>query len=376
MRILHIITTLDCGGAEAMLVKLVQAMAAGDGTRSTVVSLMGPGIYGAVLSQSGVPVHCLGMRRGVPTPGAVLRLVRILRREKPDVVQTWMYHADLIGTLAARLGGVGPVCWNIRCSDMDLSQYSRLTRWLVALLARLSTLPAAILVNSQAGLRAHQALGYQPRAWCVIPNGFDAERFRPDRLVRQQVRQELGLSEEALVIGMVARFDPMKDHATFLAAAAILAQRHPGLRFILVGKDVTPDNPAFADTDTAGGALAGRLRLLGQRGDVHRLLPALDVVCLSSAFGEGFPNVLGEAMACAVPCVATDVGDAAWLLAGTGLTVPPRQPQAFADAVDHLLSLPAEERLRLGQAARQRILDGLTVSAVAGQYGDVYARLA
>ena len=213
LTVAHLITTLERGGAEAMLTKLAKAHA-GQGVRPLVISLTGPGIYGPELEAAGIPVWSLGLRRGVPEPGALLKLVGILRREKPDLLQSWLYHADLLALLAAPLAGVRRLAWNIRCSDMDMRRYSRLSRWLVALLARLSRLPDAVVVNSEAGRLLHHELGYRPKRWVTLANGFDTGRFRPDTEARRDVRAELGLPGDALAVGLIARVDPMKDHAT------------------------------------------------------------------------------------------------------------------------------------------------------------------
>ncbi|MEI7606934.1 MAG: glycosyltransferase [Rhodospirillaceae bacterium] len=372
LTVAHLITTLERGGAEAMLTKLAKAHA-GQGVRPLVISLTGPGIYGPELEAAGIPVWSLGLRRGVPEPGALLKLVGILRREKPDLLQSWLYHADLLALLAAPLAGVRRLAWNIRCSDMDMRRYSRLSRWLVALLARLSPLPDAVLVNSEAGRLLHHELGYRPKRWETIANGFDITRFRPDPEARRAVRAELGLPDDALAVGLIARFDPMKDHASFLAAAERVARRHPRARFVLAGLGIEPANPAFAAASS--GALAGRASLLGPRADIPHLLAALDVGCLSSAFGEGFPNVIGEAMACGLPCVATDVGDSGRIIADTGRVVPPANPAALAEALDDLLDLPDDERRRLGAAARQRIEEHYALAIIAGRYLDLYREL-
>ena len=369
--ILHIITTLERGGAEAMLVKLAGGLAP-LGMRSAVVSLTGPGVYGPVLESMGVPVWSLGLSRALPDPVALARLLVILRQARPDLIQTWLYHADLLGLLAARLAGMRPLCWNIRCSDMDMSHYSWLSRRLPRLLGRLSRQPEAVLVNSQAGQRAHQALGYRPRAWFVIPNGFDTTLYHPDGAARAQVRAELGVADETPLIGLVARFDPMKDHAGFLAAAALLATRQPAVRFVLVGRGLEPGNPALASA--LSGILAGRVYLLGPRDDIPRIMAALDLCCLSS-ITESFPNVLGEAMACGIPCVTTDVGDAAWIVGETGRVVPPRNPEAMAAALDALLTAGPPLWHRLGVAARSRVEQCFSLPVIAGRYRDVYDKL-
>ena len=241
------------------------------------------------------------------------------------------------------------------------------------LLARFSGCPAVVLVNSEAGRLRHHALGYRPKRWQVIANGFDVGHYHPDPATGRQVRAELGVPDDALVVGLIARFDPMKDHAGFLDAAGRVARRHPRVRFVLAGRQVCPENPAFAAA--VAGSLAGRVSLLGERGDIARLMAAFDICCLSSAFGEGFPNVIGEAMACGVPCVATDVGDAGRIIGDTGRVVPPGNPAALAEALDDILELSPEARGQLGALARQRIVDEFSIDGIALQYVDVYRAL-
>ncbi len=371
VRVTHLITDLDVGGAERMLAKLVAGTDPAR-VRHAVISLLPPGSTAAEIAAAGCPVASLDMRRGRLAPGALIRLVGLLRADRPDVLQSWLYHADLMGTIAGRIARVPTIAWNLRCSDMDLSLYPRSTTLVVRALALLSRLPDVVIANSEAGRAAHKALGYRPRRWEIIPNGFDIGLFRPDLGARGSLRAELGLAPDTKLIGMLARFDPMKDHATFLAAAARLAHANAGVHFVLAGRGIEPANVALAGEP----ALAGRLHLLGERADSARILAALDLATLSSAFGEGCPNVVGEAMACEVPCVATDVGDAARMIGETGRVVPPRDPAALAAAWAETLALSATDRAALGAAARSRIAEGYSLAAVRERYTALYEGLA
>jgi glycosyltransferase involved in cell wall biosynthesis len=353
MQVLHVITGLAMGGAERMLVRLLAAMDRSR-FRPRVVSLTDHGALGPEIAALGVPVDALGMRRGVPDPRGLLRLRGIVRETSPDLVQSWLYHADLIASLA----GAPLLAWNLRCSDMDFARYGASTRWTVRALARLSGRPDAVLCNAEAGRRLHESLGYRPRRWEVVPNGFDLARFRPDPQAGQRLRGMLGLPDQAVVIGHVARFDPMKDHATAFAAL----ERVPEAHLVCVGRGVP-------------GASA-RVHALGERADVEALMAGFDMATLSSAFGEGFPNVLGEAMACGVPCVATNVGDAAAIVGDTGLIVPPRDAAALAAGWQRMIDLGAEGRARLGGAARARVEANWSIAAIARRYESIYASLA
>lgn len=371
LTILHLITSLERGGAETMLAKLARAMKPMN-ARSIIVSMTGPGVYGPELEREGFRVFSLGAKRGLPDPRALVRLIKIIRQEKPDLIQTWLYHADLLGLIAAKLTGAKPLCWNIRCSDMDMRQYSLISQLMPHLLGKLSKVPDAVFVNAQAGQSLHERFGYKPRAWHVIPNGFDTELFKPDAALRQQARAELGLPDEAPVVGMVARFDPMKNHAGFLDAAENLAAQNAMVRFVMAGPQVETANPGLKKA--LSGILKDRVWLLGPQSDMPRLMNTLDVLCLPS-FSEGFPNVLGEAMACGVPCVSTDVGDAATIISDTGLTVPPRDSKALIGALHKMLELSPKARRNLGSAARRRIEGNYALPVIAKRYLDVYEGL-
>ena len=368
IRVVHIITALGSGGAERVLYLVASGRSEGHATRHVVVSLTDEGVYGPKLRAAGVELHCLGMPRGRSTLAAFLALVRVIRRLQPDVVMTWLYHADLMGTLAARLAGARQIIWNIRCSDMDFRHYAPTTRRIVKVLARLSRVPWAIATNSEAGRRAHEALGYRPKRWVYLPNGFDTSLWRPDEALRASVRNELGFSQGDRVIGLIARVDPQKDHANFFAAARLLAAQRPDARFLLVGKD------------TRRLALPSEIRTVtvatGARTDVPQLMRALDVLVSASAYGEGFPNVIGEAMASGVPCVATDVGDSAVVIGDTGRIVPPKDPAALAAAIEAMLDLPPEEMRALGVRSHERIRTVFSLGTCLQNYANLIRKAA
>jgi glycosyltransferase involved in cell wall biosynthesis len=373
MRLTHIITGLDTGGAEHMLLRLVERLH--PVFEQSVISLTSAGPVAAELGAVGVEVAALGMSPTRPDPGALLRLARELRRLKPDVVQTWMYHADLVGGLAARLAGIRAVAWNIRNNDLSPDKTSPRTRTVVGWLARLSGwLPARIVCCSEAARRTHVALGYADKRFLVIPNGFDLSRFRPDTEARASVRAELGLPPDAPLIGLIARFDPQKNHAGFLAAAGRLRRQRPDVYFLLAGRGVEPGNPDLQEWASAAD-VTSVLHLLGERHDIPRLTASLDLATLAS-WGEAFPNVLGEAMACGVPCVATDAGDAALIIGDSGRVVPRGDMAALAGAWQELLNLPTPERTALGLAARERIVRHFDLDQIVERYAALYHDMA
>ncbi|MBT4490150.1 MAG: glycosyltransferase, partial [Rhodospirillaceae bacterium] len=280
IKVLHLITGLDTGGAEVNLQRLTGAM---DGGRieNVVVSLTAPGPLSKTIRDQGVKVDAVGMSRSLPTPAALYRLYRILRAERPDVLQTWLYHSDLIGLLVGRAARVPAIAWNIRCSDMGDEYRRGLNGALVRMLARLSSRPDAVVTNSHAGRAEHAALGYRPRRWEVLENGFDLDTFKPRHDAPARLRRELGLPDGRILIGLVARYDPIKDHKGFLAAAAELLSSDGEVHFVLAGGDIDRNNRDLtALIDRLG--LGERVHLLGRRDDMPELTAGLDIATCCS----------------------------------------------------------------------------------------------
>jgi glycosyltransferase involved in cell wall biosynthesis len=371
IRVLHLITDLDSGGAEMMLARLVSAH---DRARvdPIVISLSGRGSIAEQIEKADVPVYAVGMRGNTVSARSWWQLVRLLRRLKPDIVQTWLYHADFAGLLAGSMAGVPRIVWNIRCAELDVGDVPARLLILRRVLSWLSPLPAGVVCNSQAGCRAHERLGYRPRGWSIIPNGFDTEAFQPSNTAPRDFRAELGLSSGTPLVGMLARLHPMKDHATFVRSAAIVAAQMPHVHFVAVGRGV-PDDPRILALVRELG-LSGCMHLLGERQDTPRILAGLDVAVLSS-YSEAFPNALGEAMACGTPCVSTDVGDAAAILGSAGVLVPARNPGALAEGVLHLIRSDESTRQALGRAGRERIVATYSLRRAAEQYEGLYTQL-
>lgn len=379
MKVLHAITGLEVGGAENMLVRLLDA-----GTREkfepSVLSLMDPDAapYGTLAPQVSalrIPMATLKMPRRRPTLGNVWCLCRTMRVADPHLIQGWMYHGNLAATVGAwSLPDRPPVIWNIRHSVHDLSLEKPLTRLIIKLSARLSRLPRAIIYNSRVSAAQHQALGFAAARAVVIPNGFDTARFKPQPDARARLCSELGLDPAETLVGMIARNHPMKDHGNLVRAAGLLRERGHDVHLMLIGSGVDAGNRELCEL-IGGLGLEGRVSLLGERGDVPALIAGLDLVALSSAWGEGFPNVLGEAMASGVPCVATDVGDCTWVLGPHGIIVPPRQSEALAIALGRLIDLGSEARRQLGQAGRARIIQHFSIHEVVRQYETLHLQV-
>ncbi|MDO8311687.1 MAG: glycosyltransferase, partial [Sideroxyarcus sp.] len=337
MRVLFIITGLSTGGAETMLLKLLERL---DRQRFSphVISLTTLGEIGPRIAALGISVEAIDMKPGLPSPLGFLHLVRQIKRVKPDVVHTWLYHADLLGGLAARLAGVSAIGWCIRNSNLDKDKTKLSTRAVVRLCASISSwVPSQILSCSEEARQVHVALGYAAEKMRVVPNGFDLARFKQDGDARSAVRAELGIADSTPLVGLIGRFDPQKNHAGFFEAAGILSRQMPHVHFVLAGRGIEHNNIALMQSINKAGVLANT-HLLGLRDDVPRLMAALDVLA-SSSYGEAFPNVLGEAMACGVPCAVTDVGDSAYIVGDTGCVVASGDMRGLAAALEELLAL-------------------------------------
>ena len=370
--VVHVITSLDAGGAESTLLRLVSRF---DRTRFScaVVSLTGPGSLAAQFAALDIPLYVVGSRRSVG-PSAIWRLLQVIRRHHPAILQTWLYHADLLGLLAGRACGVPVVGWNVRCAELNPRDHSRSLFWVLRTLARLSRIPQFVVVNSNAGRRAHAAIGYRPRRWELIPNGFDTDTFAPSEEARRAVREERRIPDNAPVVGLIARYHAMKDHATFLHAAARIVAARPDVQFILAGRLVDGTNGELVGLIEKLG-LTSCAHLLGEVSRPARLMAGLDVA-VSSSYSEGFPNVVAEAMAVGVPVVATDAGDTARIVGDTGTVVPCRDASALAAAVAETLALDPDERRRRGLAGRQRIVGEFSLEAVVSRYEQLYLELA
>lgn len=374
LRLLVIASGLGTGGAEAMLLKLLPRLA-DHGIASAVVSLRDCGALGARLAATGIPVHAVGLP-GPGAPFATAGVIAWMRRWRPDLVQGWMYHGNLGALLAARAAPASllPVVFGVRQSLSDLAREKPATRRVIRLGARCSGRAAAIVYNAHLARAQHEASGYAAQHGVVLGNGFDTELFRPDACAGARLRAELGIEAGAPLVGLVARWHPVKDHATFLAAAATIARALPATRFVLAGSGIDDANRQLAALIAQSG-LADRAHLLGERLDLARIYPALDVLALSSV-AEAFPNVLGEALSCGVPCAATAVGDAAAIIGECGRVVPVGDPAALAAAVIDLLSLPGPARGAMAAAARRRVVERFGISAIAAQYAALYGRIA
>ena len=370
-KILYITTGLSTGGAEMMLYNLL-AKFDRHKFEPIVISLMDKGRFGEAIEKLNIPVYTLGMNTGIPTIQTTKKLIQAINKIQPDLIQGWMYHGNIAAQFVSFISRQKiPVLWSIHHSLHSLSSEKLLTQALIKLGGLTAKFVKQVTFVSEKSKLQHENLGYSAHNSCIIPNGFNTSLFHPSTQIRKQFRQELGLPSDALLIGSIARYHPMKDHDNLLRAAKLLLSNYPEAYFILVGTDVDKENNTLTNLITELD-ISDRVYLLGERRDIPKITPALDILTSSSAFGEAFPLVLGEAMACAIPCVATDLGDSAWIIGDTGKVVPIKNPKALASAWQELISLSTEDRKILGETARTRIISYFSLDSVVAQYENLY----
>ncbi|BBR38832.1 glycosyl transferase [Aeromonas veronii] len=370
-KILHIITGLNDGGAEAVLYRLCNF---DKSYQHNVISLMDLGKYGPLLEDLGVDVYCLNMPAGEIRFGALIKLYKLIRQLKPDVVQTWMYHADLIGGVIARLAGIKNIVWGVHHTTLVKGESKKSTIIIAKLNAFISSfVPRRIIYCAEKSRQVQESIGFNSGIGVVVPNGYRVDEFTPNPIVGMTFRKEIDLSEDTCLIGHVGRYHPFKDYPNFINSVKLLYNMEHCAKVILVGNDLTEDNKELQsliiDNDCSRYILS-----LGRRRDIPSVMNGFDLFVLSSS-SEAFPNVLNEAMACGTPCVTTDVGDAALIIGGTGWVVPPKDPQALANAMfaamEEKKNSPQAWQARK-QACRQRIVDNFSIEKMVSGYHNVW----
>lgn len=368
MRILHIISGLGQGGAERMLASLAQQHAGQH--HITVISLGDRGYYASALESVGVFVHALGLSPTSLRWRDFWRLRQHIKTSQPDVVQTWLYHADLLGGIAARLAGIKAIIWSIHNSNLAPDRTKASTRWVAKACALLSRcVPAIVTSCSVEGQKFHQGIGYRARKFAVIPNGFDTAYWCRHLESRLALRSALGLNDQT-IIGVIARWDPQKNHLGFLDAVSLVHAARPDVHFVFVGQGLDSNNRVFTDAIQAH-HLGGVTHLQGSQSNIRDWMSCIDILA-SPSLAEAFPMVLGEAMSCKTPCVATDAGDSRLIVGNTGLIVPKLSPVAMSAALITMIDMPAAERAALGDAARKRIQENFEMVAIGKLYSAMY----
>jgi glycosyltransferase involved in cell wall biosynthesis len=355
VKIFFLIRSLDCGGAERQLTVLSKGLCE-LGHDVVVAAFYAGGSLEKELRDTKVRILPLNKSGRWDVFRFIAQLIRAVRAERPDVLHGYLEDPNLLTVVLKPLVRNLKIVWGIRSSARDSNQQSRLERLSSQLNCWLSGFADAIIANSRAGGDASVARGYPSGKTVVIPNGVDTEQFKPNQEARRRIRREWGVAEQARVVGVVGRLSPIKDHPNFLRAAALLAQKRNDVRFVCVG-----DGPA--DYRRTLQVLAEDLGLKESliwntaREDLSAVYNALDILVNSSSC-EGLSNVIGEAMACGVPCVVTNVGDSAWVVGDTGEVVPPNDPVALKKAIERLLDQNAYGPAQI----RQGIVNRLSVS--------------
>jgi glycosyltransferase involved in cell wall biosynthesis len=368
-KVLHIITGLSRGGAEAMLHNLLTASNSCD-IEHAVVSLTRGGVYEEKIRALGNRVHSLDMKAGIPDPRAIFRLRSIVRQFNPDLIHSWLYHAIFL-TIFTKPNC--PIVAGIHHSLYDIAKEKGHTRLIIRAIAMFDTRLAKLVYCSQTSRLQHEEIGYRSDSALVIPNGFDCSRFQPMAQDRMHVRDAIGLVRSAFIVGHIGRYHEIKDHANLIEAFSLFAREHENSHLVMVGTNVDDSNCELTRLIDRSG-FGERIHPLGERDDIPSILNAFNVL-VNCSRSEAFPNVLGEAMACGIPCIATDVGDSSLILGPNGFTVPPRDPLALADALMRYINLPSTHRSQLSHDARDRIMTNFGLEKVAKTYERLYMSL-
>lgn len=369
--ILHIITGLDDGGAEAVLYRLITN---DNSCRHTIISLMGPGKYGPLLQQKGFTVHSLNMGKGKVTLKGLFSIWRLLNQSKYDILQTWMYHADLIGGIIGRLSGVNQIYWCIHNSTLVKGQTHWKTLMVTNFCAALSyVVPKKIISCAQRAIEANVSQGYAASKFCLVPNGYDLSMFKPDLQKGKTFRDKWAIKKEIFLIGIVARFDPQKDILNLIKALSLVRKSGLNFNLIMVGAGMESINEELLGWIKSSG-IEDLVIMLGQQNNIPEIMNGIDLLTLSSKYGEAFPNVLCEAMACGTPCVATNVGDVEVIISNNGWVVPPQSPELLAHAI--IQAAKQWENQSLWQSkkekARQHIEHNFSIQTMVESYHRVW----
>jgi len=351
MKVVHIITGLGDGGAEHTLFKICKYDIS---NKHIVISLTDSGKYFLLLKKLGIKVYCLNANYF--SIYKFFYFIKLLHSLKPDIVQSWLVHADFIGGIAARLAGIKNIIWNVRYSNIEIGKAKLTTILIIKILAKLSFLiPKFIIIVSKKAKKIYEVIGYDKKKLRFIPNGYDLSILKPVKLQKKKFQKKINIKKKIPIIGTVARYDPQKDHLNLLKALSIIRSKNINFLCILVGQNINKNNINLI-SDIKRLNLSNHIKLLGQNDNILQVMNGLDILVQSSSYGEGFPNVVAEAMACGTPCIVTDVGDAALIVDKTGWIVPPNSSiklsKAIIKAIDEIESISWKKRCNV---ARSRI---------------------
>jgi len=377
--IIHVINSLFPGGAEMMLYNIMSKYNK-EKYSISVITLISDGPMKRDFEKIGIDVYEANMvdaykasiKQNILNIISFIKLVFYIRKNKPDILQSWLYHSNLIGGIAGRISGVKKIIWSIHTSNLDKRLTKFATRLVVKIGALLSNIiPKNIIYVSNVSFSIHELLGYKCNVNTIIPNGVDLEKFKPDHLARNKIRKELNISEETQLVGIVGRYDPQKDHRNFIHAASRLNKIIPSVEYVMCGTNVTKNNHELNNWIKEFG-LSDKMHLLGHRNDMQRIYAALDIKAVTSGYGEAFPMVICESMACGTPCVVTDIGDSAYIVGDTGITVEKENPNALAEAFFKILKMDTTEKKKLSAKARKRIYSLFSLEKIVLEYEKYY----
>jgi len=332
MKIIHIITGLNDGGAEHTLYKICKYDTANN---HFVISLTGPGKYYSLLKKIKIKVYYLSAN--FFSIHKFYNLIKLIRLLKPDIIQTWLVHADLIGSIAAKLAGFNRIIWNIRYSNFKIGKAKFFTIIIVKLLSKLSFLiPVSIVINSKRAKTIYETQGYDKEKLHYIPNGYDLSILKPNNLKKINFKKKYHFNKKVPLIGNIARFDPKKDHTNLIKALSLVRSKNLNFFCIFIGSGIDNDNKILV-SEIKKLNLSKNIKLIGKYDNIVEAMNGIDIYVQSSSYGEGFPNVVAEAMSCGTPCIVTDVGDAALISDKSGWVVPPSNPVKLANAIEKAL---------------------------------------
>jgi glycosyltransferase involved in cell wall biosynthesis len=368
MKVVHIITGLGDGGAEHVLFKICKYDIK---NKHFVISLKGSGKYFSLIKKLGVEVYCLNMK--FYSINKFLYLIKLLYNLKPDIVQTWLVHADFLGSIAARLAGIDKILWNVRYSNIELGKAKLTTIIIIKLLSILSYLiPKCIVFVSKKAEKIYEVVGYNKRIFKYIPNGYDLSVLKFNKQKRFNLKKKIKIKKNIPIIGKVARYDPQKDHFNLLGALSLIKKKNINFFCVLIGSNINQNNFELI-FEIKRLNLSKCVKLLGQIKDIPKVMNGLDIHVLSSSYGEGFPNVVAESMACGTPSIVTNVGDSSLIVGSTGWVVPPNNPAKLAKAIEKAIHEKGTIKWsKRCVKARLRIKENFSISKMINLYNNVW----